>query len=67
MNIYLIGILVAFLVGLFSLTFTKDNECNVTKPECVAIVMTIAMLSWIAVAVLISSEIRTRFVVDEDK
>ena len=67
LTIYLSGVIIALTMGLIALTFTKDKECNIEIPECVGIVLLCMTLSWFMVVVFVSLEIRTRYVVKEEK
>jgi len=61
LDIYIIGVVSSFLIGLVGLTYTTNKRCNITKPECALFANgLVSILSWISVAVLIGGEIYER-------
>ena len=61
-TIYWIGVGVAILTSLISLTFTKDTECNIKEIVCAFIAIIVSFLSWLAVLIYILAEIRDRYI-----
>ena len=62
LSIYIFGIVVAFIIGIFGLSTSIDKECNIDHLGCVIAALMLALFSWAAVIYYIASEIRNRYI-----
>jgi hypothetical protein len=56
--IYLIGASISLAIGLLSLTFTRDEECNIEEVECILVALLISSMSWLMIVIQILAEVR---------
>ena len=56
-QVYIYGVLAAVVLGLLTITFTRDDECNIQHLGCVAVVLLLSVLSWVTVILAILTEI----------
>ena len=53
-EIYFSGILISIILGLIVLTFSNDDDCNISIPQCALIAAPIfSLFSWLSVLVIV--------------